>query len=117
MVLVNLGVALYRQERLGQALQSFQVARQTCKHQNLRPAAAHVLDCQAQTYQADDKREEAERCWLEALAVFNGITADAFANLRESGRSDILNKLEQHYKSTNQKDKLTQLQKRQGVYA
>src|SRR5262249_28367438 len=41
MILTNLGVALYRQKRPAEAAQSFQVARQICQAQNLRPAEAH----------------------------------------------------------------------------
>jgi hypothetical protein len=46
-----------------------------------------VLDCQARTY-------EAERCWHEALGVYDGMSAETFAVARASGRADILDKLE-----------------------
>jgi tetratricopeptide (TPR) repeat protein len=94
MVLTNLGVTLYHQRRWDQALQSFQVARDTCRARDLRPAEAHVLDCQARTYEADGQLDEAERCWNEALGVYDSMSAETFAEAREGGRADILDKLE-----------------------
>jgi tetratricopeptide (TPR) repeat protein len=93
MVLTNLGVVLYRQERMEQALQSFEVAQATCQAQGLRPAEAHVLDCLAKTYEADGRLEEAERSWNEALAVYDSMSSETFAAAREGGRADILDKL------------------------
>jgi tetratricopeptide (TPR) repeat protein len=117
MILTNLGVALYRQKRPEEGAQSFRVAREICQAQSLRPAEAHVLDFWAQTYQADNKPDQAENCWLEALAVYDGITSDAFASLRSGGRADILDKLGQHYQATKQKDKLSKLKQQGGARA
>jgi tetratricopeptide (TPR) repeat protein len=94
MVLTNLGVTLQRQGKVEQALRSFQIARDTCKARGLKPTEAHVLDCQARTYEQDNKPDEAERCWQEALAVYDGMTSETFAPAREGGRADILEKLQ-----------------------
>jgi hypothetical protein len=109
LILTNLGVALYRQKWLEGAEEHFRAARKRCQEQKLRPLEAHVLDLWAQTYQADKKPAQAEECWLEALALYDGITAEHFAPMREGGRTDILDKLEQHYQATRQKDKLNKL--------
>jgi tetratricopeptide (TPR) repeat protein len=93
-VLTNLGVTLFRQGRREHAPQSFRVARDACKAQQLRPVEAHVLDCQAMTYEADGQLDEAERCWNEALAVYDSMSAETFAAAREGGRADIRHKLE-----------------------
>jgi tetratricopeptide (TPR) repeat protein len=93
-VLTNLGVTLFRQGRREQALESFRLARDACKAQNLRPVEAHVLDCQAATHEADGQPAEAERCWKEALAVYDDMSAETFAAARASARADILEKLD-----------------------
>jgi tetratricopeptide (TPR) repeat protein len=100
MVLTNLGVTLYHQERLEHALQAFQVARQTCQAQGLRPAEAHVLDCLAKTHEAGGKFEEAGTAWNEALAVYDSMSSETFAQAREGGRADILEKLERLAEAT-----------------
>jgi tetratricopeptide (TPR) repeat protein len=94
MVLTNLGVTLYRQGRLDQALQSFRIARDTCKARSMRAVEAHVLDCLAKTYEADNQLHDAELCWREALAAYDSMTSPTFADARESGRADILDKLD-----------------------
>jgi tetratricopeptide (TPR) repeat protein len=93
MVLTNLGVALYRQKRWEEALRSFRIARDTCKAQDLRPTEAHVLDCMGRTYEADGKLDEAEQCWREALAVYDGITSETFADGRAGGKALIQEQL------------------------
>jgi tetratricopeptide (TPR) repeat protein len=94
MVLTNLGVTMYHQGRWNQALKGFQVAGDTCRARHLRPAEAHVLDCLARTYDAGGQFDEAERCWKEALGVYDRMSAETFAAAREGGRADILDKLE-----------------------
>jgi tetratricopeptide (TPR) repeat protein len=79
MILANLGVTLYRQKRSEQAVQSFELAREHCRAHDLKPTEAHVLDCMGRLYEADGKPAEAAKCWQEALAVYDGITGDAFA--------------------------------------
>jgi tetratricopeptide (TPR) repeat protein len=94
MILSNLGVALYRQGRAEQAVQSFQIAREQCRSQNLLPIEAHVLDCMGKLYESDGKADEAAGCWHEALAVYDGMTSDAFAEGRDGGRAQILEQLD-----------------------
>jgi tetratricopeptide (TPR) repeat protein len=111
LILTNLGIALYRQGKKAQSLKSFQVARDNCRAQKMRPVEAHVLDCMAKAYQEDNQHEQAEQAWLEALALYDGITSEFFADLRKAGREDILAKLEQHYRATRQQGKLDRLQR------
>jgi tetratricopeptide (TPR) repeat protein len=94
MILANLGVALYRQKRLEEALRSFQIARDTCKAQNLLPTEAHVLDCMARIYEEDGRLEEAEGCWEMALAIYDGITSETFMRGREGARGAIVERLD-----------------------
>jgi tetratricopeptide (TPR) repeat protein len=102
-ILTNLGVTLLRQGRTEQARESFRVARDACKAQNMRPVEAHVLDCQAMTFEADGRPAEAERCWKEALAVYDGMSAETFDAARENGRADILEKLDRLSRSRQQR--------------
>jgi tetratricopeptide (TPR) repeat protein len=99
MVLTNLGVTLYRQGRLEQAVQSFQIAREHCQAQNLKPTEAHVLDCMGKTYEAGGQPDEAARCWNEALAVYDAMSSETFAAAREGGKAPILEQLERLGKS------------------
>jgi tetratricopeptide (TPR) repeat protein len=94
MILTNLGVALYRQQRSEEALQTFQVARDTCKAQELIPTEAHELDCMGRTYEADGKPDDARQCWQEALAIYNGITSETFARGREGGLAALVEQLD-----------------------
>jgi tetratricopeptide (TPR) repeat protein len=94
MVLTNLGVTLYRQGRLDQAVQSFQIAREHCQAQDLRPTEAHVLDCMGRTFEAGGQKDEAARCWNEALVVYDGMSSETFAAAREGGKAPILEQLE-----------------------
>ena len=61
---------------------------------------------------AERRNDEAERAWLEALTVYDGITSASFAELRASGREDLLAKLERFYTATRQKDKLKNLKRK-----
>jgi tetratricopeptide (TPR) repeat protein len=94
MILTNLGVALYRQKRWEEAVRSFRIARDSCKAQDMRPTEAHVLDCMGRTYEADGKLDEAEECWREALAVYDGITAETFARGKEGGQALLREQLD-----------------------
>jgi tetratricopeptide (TPR) repeat protein len=94
MILTNRGVALYRQQRWEEAVRSFRIARDSCKAQDLRPTEAHVLDCLGRTYEADGKLDEAEACWREALAVYDGITAETFAGGKEGGQALLREQLD-----------------------
>lgn len=94
MVYTNLGVALYRAEDVQQALASLKVARDMFHAQRNVPAEAHVYDTLAMLYHADERRDEAERAWRCALALYEGITNPAMGKVREAGRQDILGKLD-----------------------
>jgi tetratricopeptide (TPR) repeat protein len=113
LVLTNLGVALHRQGKTAQALKSFQIARDNCRAQKLRPVEAHVLDCLANVYQQHNQCGQAEQCWLQALALYEGIASEFFDDLRQAGSEDILIKLERLYRATGQADKLDRLRRRQ----
>jgi hypothetical protein len=115
MVLTNLGIVLYRQKRLQDSTRSFQIARDVARNQKQRTTEAHVLDCMAKVCADDGKYAGAERYWLEALALYDGITSEFFVDVRESGRADILGKLELHYQSTEQPTKLAEVKRQKGA--
>lgn len=104
-VYTNLGIALHREGSFKQAFASLKVARDMFKAQNHRPGEAHVVDCLAQMYAMDKENEKAEKSWLYALSIYDGITASTFKDLRESGREDIVAKLERFYDDTGQSAK------------
>ncbi len=116
MVLTNLGVTLYRQGRVEQALESFQVARVSCQAQNLRPVEAHVLDCMAKTYAADGKHDEAEQYWREALAVYDGVTSETFADAKAGGQADIQEKLDRLAAAREQVPEIRKLPEKAGWF-
>lgn len=109
MIMVNLGLALYHQQRSEEALESFEVGRQTFHALNHPPGEAHALDCKASALASDQHNVEAEQAWLEALKVYDSITAEALADVRQSGRKDILGKLQRFYEATHQPHKAFQL--------
>jgi tetratricopeptide (TPR) repeat protein len=109
MALTNLGVTLQRQNRLEESVQSFDTARRTFHALNYRPGEAFVLDNKAATLAAAKLNADAERAWLEALRIFDGITAPSFAKLRETSRDDILDKLRHFYEATGQRNKIQAL--------
>jgi len=76
---------------------------------NSPPTEAYTLDCQAQCHVKAKQHAEAERCWNEALAAYEGITSDAMQDVRNSGRADIRHKLEHFYRDTKQTAKLAAL--------
>ncbi len=109
MVLTNLGVALQHQGRSDEADESFATARRLCRLQNDRPSEAYVFDAQADALLATAQADEAERCWHDALGVYDGITSDDFRGLRAAGRDGIHNKLRRLYQQTGEEDKLAAL--------
>ena len=109
LLLTQLAMTLSRAGRAEQAEQSFALARRACRELNSPPTEAYALDCQAQCYVRLKKPAEAERCWKDALAVYQGITSDAMRDVRASGLADIRHKLEHFYKDTRQPDKLAAL--------
>src|SRR5262249_41540581 len=114
MALTNLGVSLHRQGRMTEAVQSFAVARKTWQAQNHPPGQAYTLDALAQVYQAEKKNAEAEACWLEAIALVEGIGRDAVQEPFQPGRAALVQKLVQHYQATNQASKLERLRRSPG---
>ncbi|SRR5712691_8149045 len=109
MVFTNLGVALHRQQRGDEALQSFKVAHQTYKGLGHRPGEAYVLDCIGRLFALENRAADAERVWLQTLNVYEGITAPHLQDVRKAGRDDVLSKLERLYEETKQSGKLTRL--------
>jgi tetratricopeptide (TPR) repeat protein len=105
-ILCNLGVALFHGGAREQADECFATSRVYCEKLNLRPTEAHVLDCMARCHTQAGRPAEAERCWNEALAKYDEITAPQMAFARDGGRKLILMMLEQHYQGTKQADKL-----------
>jgi tetratricopeptide (TPR) repeat protein len=114
LVLTQLGIALHRQGRADEAAKSFRVARETARNVGMPPLEAFALDTQAQCLLADKDAAGAERCWKESLAVYDGITSDAFPDVRDAGRKDILGKLERLYKGTRQPGRWADLVKARG---
>jgi tetratricopeptide (TPR) repeat protein len=106
-VLCNLGVALFHGGAREQADECFATSRVYCQKLNLRPTEAHVLDCMARCHTVANRPDEAERCWKEALALYDGISAPQMQFARDGGRKLILMMLEQHYQGTKQADRLT----------
>jgi tetratricopeptide (TPR) repeat protein len=109
MALTNLGVALQHCGEFEQSLESFDVARRTFKAINNPPGEAYSLDNKAQVLYRAERYEEAEHAWLDALAIYDGITAEMFSKVRETGRDDILTKLKKFYEATKRPDKTAQL--------
>lgn len=105
MALCNLGVTLHHQGRADEALQSLDTSRQTFKVADNRPGEAHALDTKAAALAQLERNEEAEQAWLEALALYEGITSNVLGDVRDSGRADIQGKLKRFYESTGQASK------------
>lgn len=110
-ILTNLGVALFRAGVKELAASTFETARTYSQKLNSPPTDAHILDCMAACHLAEGRTAEAEKCWNEALEVYDGITAGPLAFARDGGRKDVLAKLEHLYRSNRQADKLEILQK------
>jgi tetratricopeptide (TPR) repeat protein len=111
LVMTNLGIALHRQKRMPEAIKCFRAARAAFRAQNQPPGEAHALDCLASMCYQENGYPQAEEAWLEALKVYEGITSDAFADVRKAGREDIIAKLERLYRSTGQRHKIPTLKK------
>jgi tetratricopeptide (TPR) repeat protein len=106
LALTNLGVTLFRQTRIEEALESLRAAHRNFRAQNHKPGEAFVFDTLASAYYDQQRHDEAERAWLLALKVYTGITSDAFADLRQSGCDDITAKLERFYEATGRPSRL-----------
>ncbi len=99
MILTNMGVVLFQANELGEAKKAFGSAQQYAQKLNQPPTEAHILDCMAKCHNAAKQPTEAEKCWNEALAVYDKITAPTLQMEREAGKKLIYLQLEQHYQS------------------
>lgn len=108
-VLTNLGVALLHQDRRADADESFATAQRVCLTRNDRPGAASILDTQGQALRKIEDAKAAERCWLEALDLYAGITSAAMAPIRATGEANIHDRLRDLYEQTGQSEKLAAL--------
>lgn len=115
LVLTNLGLTLNKLQRIDDAIESLKVARNTFKALKHIPGQAHVLDCLACIYHENQYPELAEKSWLVAKSLYDGITSDAFTDVREAGSKDIVEKLKRFYTSTGQSQKIQQLNQTNGV--
>ena len=106
LALTNLGVTLFRLNRVEESLQTLEVAYQNFKAQKHRPGEAFVFDTLGSVYYEQQRHDEAEQAWLAAFDLYDGITSEPFADLRESGREDIRSKLERFYEATGRPSRL-----------
>jgi tetratricopeptide (TPR) repeat protein len=93
MVLTNLGITLSHLGRMHDANNSFDTACLTFQGINNPTGAAYSLDCKASELAKAGHKKEAEAAWLRALAIYESIEGEALKEVRESGRKDILKKL------------------------
>jgi tetratricopeptide (TPR) repeat protein len=100
MALTNLGVALQRQGRIDEALAMFDAARRNFQAVRNPPGEAHVLDCKAKVFELTGHEDQAEAAWLEARAVYEGITGSFLQDVRAGGVRDIQGKLDDFYART-----------------
>jgi tetratricopeptide (TPR) repeat protein len=115
LVYTNLGMSLHRQGNVEQAFAAMNVASDMFKAQNQRPGEAYVVECLAQMYADDGRNDEAEHTLLYALSLYDGITSTLFKDLREMGRTNILDKLARFYEKTGQSEKLKALKEGKGT--
>jgi tetratricopeptide (TPR) repeat protein len=108
LALTNLGITLFRQNRVDEAVESLRTAYRHFKAQNHKPGEAFVYDALARAYYELQRHDEAEQAWLRAYSVYDAITSDAFADLRKSGCDDIAAKLERFYEATGRRNRLTE---------
>ena len=93
LVYTNLGMTLHRRGDFAQAFASLKVARDMFKAQNQKPGEAYVVDCLAQIYALDGRRNEAAKAWQYALSIYKGMTSSLFKDLREKASEEIRSKL------------------------
>lgn len=110
MVMINLGVTLHRDSQVDEALDAFDVARNTFRALDNRPGEAYALDNRAAVLAVEERNEEAEASWLEELELLDSITNEAMPELRSSSREDVVAKLTRFYEETGQREKIPALQ-------
>ncbi|MFY7953062.1 MAG: tetratricopeptide repeat protein [Armatimonadaceae bacterium] len=111
MLLTNLGVTLFHGGAPEKAVECFATARVYARNLNQPPTEAHILDSLAKCHALAGQHAEAEKCWAEALATYDKISAPPLAYARDGGKRLIHLQLEQHYAKTRQADKLTAVRK------
>jgi len=114
LVLTNLGVTLHRQGRVDESLEALDAARQTFRALSHPPGEAHALDTKARILALEHRTDEAETAWLEALEVYEDISAPHLQDVRQGGSMDIRARLEQFYADTGQKEKLSRMAEGKG---
>lgn len=90
----NLGIALHRLGQFDQAFDALKVANTFYRAQGNRPGEAFTCDNLARIHEERGQHDKAERVWRYALKLYDGISNPAMRDVREGGRSDILDKLE-----------------------
>ncbi|MBO0722469.1 MAG: hypothetical protein J2P41_16710 [Blastocatellia bacterium] len=93
MIMTNLGLALAEGGQLPEAMDSFDSACLTFQGIENHIGSAYSLDCKATVLAKAGRKNEAEMAWRRALAIYDSIEGEAMRNTRESGRKDILKKL------------------------
>ena len=94
MAYTNLGVSLHRLGDFDQAFTALRVGSTFYRAQGNLPGEAFVCDNLAVIYQELGHPAEAEKVLRYVLGRYDGITNPAMADVRESGRADVLAKLE-----------------------
>jgi tetratricopeptide (TPR) repeat protein len=93
MVLIHLGVALYRQGKTDEALQSLEAGRQTFRALNHPTGEVHALDTRAALLAEAGQRDAAEQTWQEALRRADDINVPDLPELRDSCRQELAGKV------------------------
>ncbi|GAB4319022.1 MAG: hypothetical protein Kow0074_08570 [Candidatus Zixiibacteriota bacterium] len=106
MAYINLGISMHRQRAIKEALQCIGVGRDYYKAMNNPPGHAYALDCLAQICYEEKAYQRAEQFWIEAHAVWDGMTGSHFEDARADGTRYILDKLKKLYEETSQIIKL-----------
>src|SRR5262249_3130446 len=93
MVLIHLGVALYRQGRTEEALQSLEAGPQTFRSPRHPTREVHGLDTKATLLAEAGRRDAAEQTWQEALRLAEDIRVPDLPELRESCIQELMGKV------------------------
>jgi tetratricopeptide (TPR) repeat protein len=93
MAYTNLGIALHRLGQFNQAFAALGVANTFFKAQGNRPGEAFTCDNLARIHQERGQYEDAAQVWRYALKLYDDISNPTQQDIREAGRTDILEKL------------------------
>ena len=94
MAYTNLGISLHRLGQCDRAFDALKVANTFFRAHGNRPGEAFTCDNLARIHEERGQHDKAERVWRYALELYDGISNPAMQDVRESGRNDILDKLE-----------------------